>query len=234
MLLEIEDMPKITIEISEEAYRKLKYGALSKGLTIDHYIASIIEDVASKRGIVKRVARRVSRRGIPDDFYQAFRRWWRVRDEVPFEEFVKQAVEKDFDVGDVYAWSYKLWDKFEEKESEAAAKLAETVRSSKVFLVSELKSKYPKALIRMARASGVKVLEGFKDVALVDEEFYKDFVEKLKRLPREPRGLSESEKKLLKFMRENGLVYLDVDGRLEALLVLVARLSFNKVSRRVF
>jgi len=81
------------------------------------------------------------------------------------------------------------------------------------LLVSELKPKHPKALIRMARASGVKVLEGFKDVALVDEEFYKDFVEKLKRLPREPRGLSEGEEKLLKFMRENGLVYLDVDGR---------------------
>lgn len=216
-VLEKENMPKITIEISEEAYRKLKGEALSKGLTIDHYIASIIEDVAGKRGVVKSVeekaTKRASRRGIPDDFYQAFRRWWRVRDEVPFEEFVKQAVEKGFDVGDVYAWSYKLWDKFEEKESEAAAKLAETVRSSKVLLVSELKPKHPKALIRMARASGVRILEGFKDVALVDEEFYKDFVEKLKRLPREPRGLSEGEEKLLKFMRENGLVYLDVDGR---------------------
>jgi hypothetical protein len=210
-------MPKITIEISEEAYKKLKDKALSKGLTIDHYIASMIEDVASRRGVVRRVEERATKRtprgGIPDDFYQAFRRWWRVRDEVPFEEFVKQAVEKGFDVRDVYAWSYKLWDKFEEKEGEAAAKLAEMVRSFKVLLVSELKPKYPKALIKMARASGVRVLEGLKDIALVDEGFYKDFVEKLKRLPREPRGLSESEEKLLRFMRENGLAYLDVDGR---------------------
>jgi hypothetical protein len=210
-------MPKITIEISEEAYKKLKDEALSKGLMIDHYIASMIEDVASRRGVVRRVEERATKRaprgGIPDDFYQAFRRWWRVRDEVPFEEFVKQAVEKGFDVRDVYAWSYKLWDKFEEKEGEAAAKLAEMVRSFKVLLVSELKPKYPKALIKVARASGVRVLEGLKDIALVDEGFYKDFVEKLKRLPREPRGLSESEEKLLRFMRENGLAYLDVDGR---------------------
>jgi len=211
-------MPRITIEISEEAYKRLKDEALSKGLTVDHYIASIIEEVASKRGVARRAVeerptKRALKSGIPDEFYQAFKRWWRVRDGVPFEEFVRQAVEKGFNVGDVYAWSYKLWGKFEERESEAAAKLAEMVKSSKVLLVSELKPKYPKALIRMARASGIRVLEGLKDAALVDEEFYKGFVEKLKKLPREPRGLSESEEKLLKFMRENGLVYLDVDGR---------------------
>ena len=214
----MESMPRITIEISEEAYKRLKDEALSKGLTVDQYVASIIEEVASKRGVARRAveersAKRALRSGIPDEFYQAFKRWWRVRDEVPFEEFVRQAVEKGFNVGDVYAWSYKLWGKFEERESEAAAKLAEMVKSSKVLLVSELKPKYPKALIRMARASGIRVLEGLKDAALVDEEFYKGFVEKLKKLPREPRGLSESEEKLLKFMRENGLVYLDVDGR---------------------
>ena len=211
-------MPKITVEVSEEAYKRLKDEALSKGLTVDHYVASIIEEVASKRDATKRAvgerpARRALKSGIPDEFYQAFRRWWRVRDEVPFEEFVRQAVEKGFDRGDVYAWSYKLWDKFEKRESEAAAKLAEMVRSSKVLLVSELKPKYPKALIRMAKAGGVRVLEGFKDAALVDEGFYRGFVEKLKRLPREPKGLGESEEKLLKFMRENGLVYLDADGR---------------------
>jgi len=211
-------MPKITIEISEEAYKRLKDKALSKGLTVDHYVASIIEEIASKRngmrGAVKeRPTKRALKSGIPDEFYQAFKMWWRVRDEVPFEEFVRQAVEKGFDSGDVYAWSYKLWDKFEERESEAATKLAEMVRSSKVLLVSELKPKYPKALIRMARAGNVRVLEGFKDAALVDEEFYRSFVEKLKKLPREPKGLSESEEKLLRFMRENGLVYLDADGR---------------------
>jgi len=211
-------MPKITVEVSEEAYKRLKDLALSKGLTVDHYVASIIEEIASKKGIAKRAveerpAKRALKGGIPDEFYQAFRRWWRVKDEVPFEEFVRQAVEKGYDSGDVYAWSYKLWNKFEERESEAAAKLAEMVRSSKVLLVSELKPKYPKALIRMARAGGVRVLEGFKDAALVDEEFYRSFVEKLKKLPREPKGLSESEEKLLKFMRENGLVYLDADGR---------------------
>jgi len=214
----LERMPKITVEVSEEAYKRLKDLALSKGLTVDHYVASIIEEIASKKGIAKRAveerpAKRALKGGIPDEFYQAFRRWWRVKDEVPFEEFVRQAVEKGYDSGDVYAWSYKLWNKFEEKEGEAAAKLAEMARSSKVLLVSELKPKYPKALIRMARAGGVRVLEGFKDVALVDEEFYRGFVEKLKRLPREPKGLSESEEKLLKFMRENGLVYLDADGR---------------------
>ena len=214
----MERMPKITVEVSEEAYKRLKDLALSKGLTVDHYVASIIEEIASKKGIAKRAveerpAKRALKGGIPDEFYQAFRRWWRVKDEVPFEEFVRQAVEKGYDSGDVYAWSYKLWNKFEERESEAAAKLAEMVRSSKVLLVSELKPKYPKALIRMARAGGVRVLEGFKDAALVDEEFYRSFVEKLKKLPREPKGLSESEEKLLKFMRENGLVYLDADGR---------------------
>jgi len=214
----LERMPKITVEVSEEAYKRLKDLALSKGLTVDHYVASIIEEIASKKGIAKRAveerpAKRALKGGIPDEFYQAFRRWWRVKDEVPFEEFVRQAVEKGYDSGDVYAWSYKLWNKFEERESEAAAKLAEMVRSSKVLLVSELKPKYPKALIRMARAGGVRVLEGFKDAALVDEEFYRSFVEKLKKLPREPKGLSESEEKLLKFMRENGLVYLDADGR---------------------
>jgi len=211
-------MPKITVEISEEAYKRLKDLALSKGLTVDHYVASIIEEIASKKDVTKRAvemrpAKRALKSGIPDEFYQAFRRWWRVRDEVPFEEFVRQAVEKGFDRGDVYAWSYKLWSKFEERESQAVAKLIEMVRSSKVLLVSELKPKYPKALIRMAKAGGARVLEGFKDVALVDEEFYRSFVEKLKKLSREPRGLSESEEKLLKFMKENGLVYLDVDGR---------------------
>jgi len=211
-LLELKRMPRVTIEISEEAYRRLKDEALSKGLTVDNYIASIVEEVTSKGAVEKRVARRALKSGIPDEFYQAFRRWWRARDEVPFEEFVRQAVEKGFDSGDVYAWSYKLWSKFEERDVEAMARLVEMVKSSKVSLMSELRPKYPKALIRMARASGLRVLEGFKDAALVDEEFYKSFVEKLKGLPREPRGLSESEERLLKFMRENGLVYLDVHG----------------------
>ncbi len=209
-------MPKITIEVSEEAYKRLKDKALSRGLTVDHYLASMVEEMVGREGAEGRAAKRakeVPKGGIPDDFYQAFRRWWRVRDEVPFEDFVRQAVDKGFDVGDVYAWSYRLWDKFEEREREGAAKLAEMVRSSKVLLVSELKPRYPKALIRMARASGARVLEGLKDAALVDEEFYRGFVERLKRLPREPSGLSESEEKLFKFMRENGLVYLDVDGR---------------------
>jgi len=234
-------MPTITIELSDDAYRRLKEEALSKGLTIDLYVASLIEDLVRRRRpeYLERRGQRVEvakkevpevkevkeerkaekkrlfeerKSKIPEEFYQAFRKWWRIRDEMPFDEFVSQAVEKGYDVKDVYEWAYRLWSKFEEREAKAAAKIAEAVKAAKVILLSELKPKNPKALVSLAKSGGVKVVEGVKDVALVDEEFYNQFIEKLKKLPREPKGLTESEEKLLKFMRENGLVYLDVEG----------------------
>ncbi|MEM0317531.1 MAG: hypothetical protein QXZ45_02765 [Candidatus Nezhaarchaeales archaeon] len=220
-------MPIITIEVSEETYKKLKEDALSRGLTVDFYVASLIEDLVArsrpvtslskskqmtKKGIDEKAPKGIAKKGIPDDFYKAFKKWWRLRDEISFEEFVKQAVQEGFDERDVYEWSYKLWDKFEEKELEIATKLSEMVKSSKVLFLSELKPKNPKEYVRIAKSAGVKVLEGVKDVVLVESDFYKTFLEKLKRLSREVKGLSETEEKLLKFMRENGLVYLDVDG----------------------
>ena len=56
------------------------------------------------------------RQRIPDEFYQAFKRWWKVRDQVPFEEFVRQAEEQGFSEEDIYDWSFKLWKAFERKE----------------------------------------------------------------------------------------------------------------------
>ncbi len=222
-------MPTLTIELSDDAYRRLKEEALSRGLTVDLYITSLIEDFIRKRGFkqVSETSKTVQRiktpqqktkksevkSKIPSDFYQAFKKWWNLRNEMPFDEFVKQAVEKGYDVKDIYEWSYRLWDKFEERESKAAAKISEAVKATKVVMLSELKPRNPKVFVNLAKSGGVKVIEGARDIALVDSEFYNQFIEKLKRLPREPRGLAESEEKLLKFMRENGLVYLDVEGR---------------------
>lgn len=221
-------MPTITIDLSEDAYKKLKEEALSKGLTVDAYVTTLIENIMARsktttsitkgKQITKMAVREASikktnKKGIPGEFYKAFRKWWRIRDEVPFEEFVKQAVREGFDEKDVYEWSYKLWDRFEQREAESAAKLSEMVRDSKVLLLSELKAENPKELVRIAKSAGIKVLEGVKDVALVDSDFYKTFIEKLKKLSRDVRGLTKAEEKLLNFMRENGLVYLDVDGR---------------------
>lgn len=215
------------IEVSDEIYKKLKEEALSKGLTVDLYVASLIEDVIArskattpiskpkqmtKRTVEERTHKKAMRKRIPDEFYKAFRKWWRIRDEVPFEEFVRQAVQEGLDEKDVYEWSYRLWRSFEEKEAEATAKLSEAVRNSKILLLSELKSKNSKELMRIAKNAGIKVLEGVKDVALVDKDFYRTFIEKLRRLTREAEGLMEAEEKLLKFMRENGLIYLDIDG----------------------
>jgi len=218
-------MPTITIELSDDVYRRLKEEAISKGLTVDLYIASLIEDFMRRRGArqisevskakrqIKTLQQRVKKSKIPDEFYQAFKRWWNLRNEMSFDEFVEQAVAKGYDAKDVYEWSYRLWSRFEERESKAAAKVCEAVKMAKVLLLSELKPKNPKALVNLAKSGGVKVIEGVRDVALVDGDFYAQFIEKLKKLPREPRGLTESEEKLLKFMRENGLVYLDVEGR---------------------
>ncbi|MHC1628572.1 MAG: hypothetical protein ACXQTI_07070 [Candidatus Nezhaarchaeales archaeon] len=222
-------MPTVTIELPDDTYRRLKEEALSKGLTVDLYIASLIEDFIRKRGFrqvdeASKAAQRVkvpqqrtkkseAKSRIPDEFYQAFKKWWNLRSEMPFDEFVKQAVEKGYDVKDVYEWSYRLWDKFEERESKVTARISEAVKAAKVIMLSELKPRNPRVLINLARSGGVKVIEGSRDIALVDGEFYDQFIEKLKSLPREPRGLTESEEKLLKFMRENGLVYLDVEGR---------------------
>lgn len=218
-------MPTITIELPDDTYRRLKEEAISKGLTVDLYIASLIEDFIRKRGAkhideaskarqqTKTLQQKTRRSKIPDEFYQAFKKWWNLRNEMSFDEFVEQAVEKGYDIKDVYEWSYRLWNRFEERESKAAAKISEAVKTAKVIMLSELKPKNPKALINLAKSKGVKVIEGVKDVALVDNDFYIQFIEKLKKLPREPRGLTESEEKLLKFMRENGLIYLDVEGR---------------------
>ncbi|MEM2214906.1 MAG: hypothetical protein QXQ20_06510 [Candidatus Nezhaarchaeales archaeon] len=207
-------MPIITIEVSEETYKKLKEDALSRGLTVDFYVASLIEDLVARSRPVTSLSKpkQMTKKGIPDDFYKAFKKWWRLRDEISFEEFVKQAVQEGFDEGDVYEWSYKLWDKFEGKELEIATKLSEMVKSSKVLFLSELKPKNPKEYVRIAKSAGVKVLEGVKDVVLVESDFYKTFLEKLKKLSREVKGLRGAEEKLLKFMQENGLVYLDVNG----------------------
>ncbi|MCX8142465.1 MAG: hypothetical protein N3F04_06875 [Candidatus Nezhaarchaeota archaeon] len=115
-------MPTITIELSEDTYKKLKEEALAKGLTVDIYAASLIEDLIEKRKVIvsKKVtapqqAMRVGG-GIPDEFYQAFKKWWGMKDRTPFSRFVEQAVESGYNIKDVYEWSYKLWIKFEERE----------------------------------------------------------------------------------------------------------------------
>ncbi|RLF12873.1 MAG: hypothetical protein DRJ62_01450 [Thermoprotei archaeon] len=208
-------MPKLLLELPQSLYEKLRREALERGLTVEAYLKTLLERLVGgeglKRGGEARGLRAKSR--IPDGFYEAFKRWWRARGQVSFEEFVEQAVKEGYSVGDVYTWSYRLWTKFEEQEEKSALKLLERVKASKILMLSELKPRNPKLLVELAKSAGVEVIEGARDLALVDREFYESFLKRLSEVPRDMKGLSLPEEKLLKFLWENGLVYLDVEGR---------------------
>jgi len=91
--------------------------------------------------------------------------------------------------------------------------IREIVRERKVQLLSEINPKNPEAFVRSAEKQGVIVIEGTRgDKALVDPEFYDEFTSRLKYFPRNPEeemDLTEDERKLFRFLKENALIFFD-------------------------
>ena len=83
--------------------------------------------------------------------------------------------------------------------------IRDVIRSRKVQLLSELTLRNPDSFIEKAKREGVVVIEGTKDVAFVDPEYWKEFEERMDRIPREPRD--PVERKLITFLSSNGIVF---------------------------
>jgi len=85
--------------------------------------------------------------------------------------------------------------------------IADIMKESKVSLLSEMSIRRPESFLRKAREEGVVAIEGYKDVVLVDRDYWEEFKNRLSELPKEVReGLDA---KLLNFLKENGLIYWD-------------------------
>jgi len=96
--------------------------------------------------------------------------------------------------------------------------IREMIAERKFERLRDLNVKNPERFIERARAEGVVVLEGVKDTGLVDPDFYEDFKRKLEELTTtDDRELAEKlgadGLRLFNFMRENGLIYYDVEGK---------------------
>jgi len=83
--------------------------------------------------------------------------------------------------------------------------IRDVIKSRKVQLLSELTLRNPDSFIEKAKREGVVVIEGTKDVAFVDPEYWEEFEKKMSEIPREPRD--PVERKLIMFLSSNGIVF---------------------------
>ncbi len=99
------------------------------------------------------------------------------------------------------------------------SKALDILKKQRVILLSELRLKDPEKFVKYMKShpEEVVVIECEKDIAFVEKSFYREFMTRLKTYPvneEEWNKLSEPERKLLRFLRENALIYIK-DGRWE-------------------
>ena len=88
--------------------------------------------------------------------------------------------------------------------------MLDILRDVKVQLLSEVGPRDPDRFVARARSLGAVVIEGGKDVALVDPDFWAFFKENLHNLPKRIEDVRDvALRKLATFMREEGLIYYD-------------------------
>lgn len=64
--------------------------------------------------------------------------------------------------------------------------IRDVIRAKKVQLLSELSLRNPDSFIEKARREGVVVIEGTKDVAFVDPDYWEEFEKRMGEIPRDP------------------------------------------------
>lgn len=109
------------------------------------------------------------------------------------------------------------------QEQKKRKTIREIIAEHKLERLSDLNVKNPEKFIEKARAEGVVVLEGVKDTALVDPDFFEDFKRKIEELNTNDESnlvekLGGDGIRLLNFMRENGLIYFDTEQKWRFLL----------------
>jgi len=98
------------------------------------------------------------------------------------------------------------------KRKRKGKSMREIIKELKVQLLSEIKPRNPDAFVRKAKEEGIMVIEGTRgDIAIVDPEFYDEFMSRLKYFPKniEEIELGSVEKKFFNFLRVNALIYFD-------------------------
>ena len=83
--------------------------------------------------------------------------------------------------------------------------IRDVIRSRKVQLLSELTLRNPDSFIEKAKKEGVVVIEGTKDVAFVDPDYWEEFEKRMSEIPKEPSD--PVERKLVMFLSSNGIIY---------------------------
>lgn len=98
-------------------------------------------------------------------------------------------------------------------EQKTRRTMLDVIKDRKVQLLSEINPRNTTRFLDKAHKYGIVVLEGMKDVALVDPGFWKEFVnEWLNKIPYNPekwQDLPQHVRKLADFMRTNALIYYD-------------------------
>ena len=97
------------------------------------------------------------------------------------------------------------------------SRFLEIVRKRRFQFLSEMKLRNPDAFLAKARRLGVKVVEGARDVAVVDPGFYEEFREKLGKISsssdEDVREVLGGDYGFFRFLVENGLIYFDAVER---------------------
>ena len=92
--------------------------------------------------------------------------------------------------------------------------MLDIIHERKIQLLSEIKPRDSTRFVTKAQSYGIVVIEGAKDTALVEPEFYEKFSNILKEIntineEKIKKQLDDKMFKLFTFLRENGLIYFD-------------------------
>jgi len=92
--------------------------------------------------------------------------------------------------------------------------MLDVIHERKIQLLSEIKPRDSTRFVAKAKSYGIVVIEGAKDTALVEPEFYEEFkniIKEVKIMNEEKikKQLDDKMFKLFTFLRENGLIYFD-------------------------
>jgi len=92
--------------------------------------------------------------------------------------------------------------------------MLDIIHERKIQLLSEIKPRDSTRFVTKAQSYGIVVIEGAKDTALVEPEFYEEFKNILKEIntmneEKIRKQLDDKMFKLFTFLRENGLIYFD-------------------------
>jgi len=206
----VVNLRTVGFKVSDEVYDELAKIAKERGTSISALVKDIVLNWLGKPEVNQKVNLRVNQE-LTEKVNQLVNQLSEINNRLNTLESRMAALESSLNI---IKTGNTAPEKAQQKKHRAT--IRDIIKDRKVELMSDIMPKNPEAFISKAKSEGIVVLEGGKDVALVDPEAWEEFKSKwMRRIPyqitdhKEMSRLPEWVRKLAIFLYTEAMIYYD-------------------------